>query len=233
MADAPDPTITSVEVDIDRIEAHVNGSWQVVNDVAQTVDLMTLVENDTVVGQSLVTAGSYNQIRLIVSGGRVTDSDGTHDLQIPSGIQTGIKINLNFDVDPNVLTEILLDFNVQKSIVKQGNGVYRLQPVIPAVIKVLSGTINGVVTDGTNPLHNASVRATYTAGSSYAIGTVVNETATLEDGMFKLWALLPGTYLLEVSWTDPNDPNIVLTASLADVVVTAGQDTDAGVIVAQ
>lgn len=233
MADAPDPSITSVEVDIDRIEAHLNGNWQVVSDADQTVDLMTLVENDMVIGQAVVAAGTYNQIRLIVTGGRVTDDDGTHDLQIPSGIQTGIKINLNFDVDANVLTEILLDFNVQKSIVKQGNGVYRLQPVIPAVIKVLSGTITGVATDGVNPLHNATVKAIYTAGTNYPIGTEVNETSTLEDGGFKVWALLAGTYSLELTWTDPNDPNVVITATVANVDVVASQNSDVGSVVLQ
>jgi hypothetical protein len=231
MADAPDPTITDVTVNIDRVEANVDGQWQVITDTDTSVDLMDLIQNDMLLGQALVPAGRYTQVRLIVTGGTVTDSTGTHDLVIPSGMQTGIKINLNFDVNPNVVTEILLDFNVQKSIVKQGNGVYRLQPVIPAVVKILSGTVTGTVTDGTNPLNNATVTATYTAGPNYPLGTVVNETSTMLDGTFKLWALKAGTYRITITWTDPNNPSVILTKTIENVQVTANANTDLGTVV--
>ena len=97
-------------------------------------------------------AGHYNQVRLLVTACRVTDADGVHDCNIPSGMQTGIKLNLNYDVNPGDVTGILLDFNVDKSLHKLGTGNYQLQPVIPAVVQVLSGTVTGIVTDGTNPL---------------------------------------------------------------------------------
>ncbi|HVL38292.1 MAG TPA: DUF4382 domain-containing protein [Fimbriimonadaceae bacterium] len=230
LADAPDPTITDVDVNIDRVEANIGGQWQVITDADQTVDLMDLVHTDLLLGQALVPAGRYNQVRLIVTSGSVTDEDGTHNLLIPSGIQTGIKINLNFDVPEGDTVEVLLDFNVQKSIVKQGNGVYRLQPVIPAVVKITSGTISGTVTDGSNVLNNATVRATYTAGTNYPLGTVVNETSSISDGTFRLWALKAGTYSLTFTWTDPNNPNITLTDTVADVVVVATQNTDVGTV---
>jgi len=230
MADAPDPTITSVVIHIDKVEAHVGSGWQTVSNTTQIVDLLDLVQNDIVIGQALVPAGKYTQIRLMVSSGTVTDATGTHNLVIPSAIKTGIKINLNFTVDPNVLTEILLDFNVDKSIVKLGNGIYHLKPVIPAVIKIVSGTITGTVTDGTNPLSGASITATYTAGTSYPIGTIVNTTSSLSDGTFKIWALKAGTYRLDFTWTDPIDPKVILTGTV-NANVIANQDTAVGTVV--
>ncbi len=232
LADAPDPTISALNVTISRVEAHLDGKWQTLDTAPRTINLLDLVKNDTLLAQGTVPAGRYNQVRLFVDSATVTDSEGTHNVTVPSGSRSGIKINLNYTIDPNQVTEILLDFNVHKSLIKQGNGNYRLQPVIPAVVKVLSGTVTGTATDGANPLNNATVKATYAAGPSYVVGTEVNTTSTLQDGTFKLWALLPGTYTLTFTYTDPTT-GTVRTATQADVVVTANTDTPVGSIVLQ
>src|SRR5262249_36527485 len=153
---------------------------------------------------SLTQAGHVTQVRLIVSSATVTDGTGTHVVDIPSGIKTGIKLNLDCDIDPNVVIAVLLDFNVGKSFVLQGNGQYKLQPVIPAVVKVLAGTATGTVSDAGGLVAGASVTAVYSAGTNYTIGTEVNSTVTQTDGTFKLWALLPGTYTLNFSYLNPN-----------------------------
>jgi hypothetical protein len=229
LADVPDPSIEAVHITVTRVQAHIDGQWQDVSTETQTVNLLDLVFEDTLLGQAVIPAGHYTQVRLFLSEATVTDADGTHQVVIPSAMQTGIKVNLNYTVNPNELTEILLDFNVSKSLVKQGNGVYRLQPVIPAVVKVLSGTITGSVTDdASQPLHNASVRAIYTAGDRYPLGTEVNATFTM-DGDFKLWALLPGTYRLLVSH---QEGGVTRTGEVTGVTVNANQNTDVGVIIA-
>jgi len=160
----------------------------------------------------------------------VTDTEGTHIANIPSGSQTGIKVNLNFDVPPNQITGVLLDFNMQRSLHRLGNGSYQLNPVVAGVVRILSGTITGVATDGANPLAGALVRAIYKAGPNFPIDTEVNSTASSTDGQFKIWALMPGTYQLQFSWTDPIDPLIVRTATVNDVVVTANVNTDVGTV---
>ena len=46
-----------------------------------------------------LTAGTYTQIRLIVSSGHVTLTDGREfDLTVPSGEQTGIKLRFDFTI---------------------------------------------------------------------------------------------------------------------------------------
>ena len=227
MVDAPDPSVSSVVVTIDRVEAHVDNDWVTITSGPQTLDLIDLVENEVILGSATLPAGHYTQIRLFPSSATVTDDDGTHPVTIPSGVQTGIKVNVNHDIEPGGITVVLLDFNVHKSFHKLGNGQYHLQPVIPGVVKVISGTITGNVTRSGAPVHGAVVTATYTAGSNYPVGTEVNSTMTLEDGDFKVWALLPGTYTVSASFTDPVT-NVTSTASMTGVVVTANQNTAVG-----
>ncbi len=228
MSDGGGPGITAVSVTITKIEANIDGSWQTVSNATQTVNLLDLVTNDTVLASATLPAGSYTQIRLIVSSGTVTDASGTHNLVIPSGLHTGIKVNVNFTITANELIAVLLDFNVAQSIVLQGNGTYLLKPVIPAVIQVLSGTATGVVSDASGPVAGASVTATYESGPSFAPGTIVNTTTTIAGGIFKVWALLPGTYTFTFSFRTAS--NVVETATVNNVVITANQNTDLGAV---
>lgn len=235
MADAPPaPEVTAVNVTIDRVEAHVDGEWTPLPMAAPvTLNLLDLTRVEAVLGSATLPAGSYNQVRFFPSQSTVTDATGTHDVTIPSAAQTGIKVNVNYDIVPNEVTTVLLDFNVNKSLHRQGNGQWRLQPVIPAVVKTLSGTITGSVTDGAapggGPLVGAVVAAVYEAGDSYALGTEVNTGVALADGTFKIWALLPGTYTLNVTYTDPVT-SAVRTVTKTGVVVTANQNTEAGAL---
>ena len=226
MVDAPDPTVTAVNITVDRVEAHVNNDWVPIAVTPQSFDLLDLVQNKAILGSATLPTGHYNQIRLFVSNATVTDATGTHPVTIPSSAQTGIKVNVDYDINSDEITEVLLDFNVEKSIHKTGAGVYMMNPVIPAVVTVLSGTVTGTVTDGGAPFQGATVKAVYTAGTNYPLGTEVNTNMSLADGTFKIWALLPGTYTISASFTDA--ANVTKTASVTGIVVTAGQNAAAG-----
>jgi hypothetical protein len=228
LADAPDPTISSLVINVTKVEANIDGGWQTLDVQDTEVDLLDLVKNDILLATNDVPAGHYNQVRVFVDSATVTDGDGTHNVTIPSGAQTGIKLNVNGDIEPNQIVTLLLDFNVGKSLIKTGNGQYKLQPVIPVVVKVLSGTISGTVRSSSGELaDNTDVQAIYTSGGSYPVGTEVNTSYTLDDGTFKLWALLPGTYTLHFTRTDGEASE---TATIEDVTVTANHDTDIGLV---
>lgn len=230
LADAPDPTISAISVTIDRVEAHVDGSWIPVTTVPLTFDLFSLIENDTILGSANLPPGRYTQIRLFPSAASVTDADGTHDVKIPSGVQSGIKLKLDYEIVPGETTAVLLDFNVAKSLHKTGSGKYILNPVIPVVVKNQSGVVTGLVTDGTNPAAGAYVSAVYTAGTSYPIDSEVNSSVTQADGTFKMWALLPGTYTLYVNYTQPGT-GVAFVATYTGLEVTASGSANAGTIV--
>ena len=224
LSDAPDPTITAINVTFSKLEAHVGSQWIEIPLADESVDLMNLTDQDMLLGSATLPSGHYTQIRLFPSSATVTDSEGTHNVTIPSAAQTGVKVNIDADLESGGVQTLLLDFNVDKSLTKTGNGQYKLQPVLVGVIKTLSGTIVGSATDGTDPLNNVHISAVYEAGESYPVGTEVNTSASMADGTFTIWALLPGTYTLNFTWTS-EDGTVTKTAQVTGVVVEANQAT--------
>lgn len=228
LADAPNPTATAVDITLDRVEANIDGTWQAVNSSPQTYNLLELARIPAPLGSIILPSGHYTQVRLFVSGASITDATGTHELAIPSGDQTGIKVNVDYDVNPNEVTGLLLDFNVDKSIVITGNGVYHLQPVIRGVVQVLSGTVTGTVVDSSNqPVAGASVVAISSSGQE------INSSTTLADGTFKIWALLPDTYTIRATFTQTSPTPVETTATQGGVIVNANENTEIGTLTLQ
>jgi Domain of unknown function (DUF4382)/Carboxypeptidase regulatory-like domain len=230
LSDAPNG-MKHVWVSFDRVEASGPEGWTTLwaaNPDPQTVDLTTLCVTDMQLASAQLPAGHYNQVRLMVSKVEVEDESGNHfQVTVPSGAQTGIKINVNADVPPNAVTELLLDFNVDRSIhaTPPGSTNYSLKPVIPAVVKVMSGTLTGAVTlDGTTPAVGAKVEVYPDGTADLVEANMTNSSVTQDpDGTFKVWALMPGSYLLQVTSADGT-----LTKTFIGVTVTAGQDTALG-----
>ena len=77
-------------------------------------------------------AGNISQIRLILGeNNSLTINGQTQNLTIPSGSQSGLKLNVNIELVEGITYKILLDFEAAKSVVEAGNsGIYNLKPVI-------------------------------------------------------------------------------------------------------
>jgi len=141
----------NILISISRIEAHFvetdkeqqdiedaggskKGNWQVIAewDGGYEVDLIELE------GKSILLASSeqlpsrkYTQLRVFLGDQAIIVVGGVgYDLDIPSVGQTGIKLIHPFEIIPGQITELTLDFDAQKSIIKTGNGEYKLKPVI-------------------------------------------------------------------------------------------------------
>lgn len=96
-------------------------------------DLLTLQDGVTadLTGDVEVPAGQFNQLRMVVSYAEVTLRDGyefseggrTRPLFVPSGAQSGIKVNLLEPVttEGGTISIILVDFDVNQNFVIQGN----------------------------------------------------------------------------------------------------------------
>ena len=90
-----------------------------------------------------VPAGEYDLIRLYVESAGITIKDhGSYDMKVPSGAQTGIKIFVDppITVEGGLTSDLLLDFNLDKSFILKGNistpaGIkgFNFKPVIRAV----------------------------------------------------------------------------------------------------
>jgi hypothetical protein len=96
-------------------------------------DLLTLQDGviADITGEYEVPAGSYAQLRMIVSEAWVVLADGyefvggdtERELFVPSGAQTGIKVMLDEPIaaEAGTLTVLLVDFDVNQNFVLQGN----------------------------------------------------------------------------------------------------------------
>ncbi|HEX2867328.1 MAG TPA: DUF4382 domain-containing protein [Ignavibacteriales bacterium] len=226
MADAP-ANYKSVNIQVTRIEVHQGGdtsstgSWLVVKDSTQNVDLMQLRNGVmALLGNTPLPAGQYSQIRLIIgTGSYVTDQAGVrHDLTIPSGSQTGVKLNTPFTLQDGMTYELTLDFDASRSIVVTGNSNYKLKPVIRVEANALTGTISGHVL----PL-DAAVDVHTIAGAD----TVTTYPDSL--GFFKLVALPEGTYTVHIAHSATGYKDV----EQANVNVVKGQNTDIGTITLQ
>ena len=106
-----------------------------------TVDLIQLSNGDSIeIALGNLPIGKLNQLRLVVTAaslyayedvigldGPDPGNDISHDvaefnIKVPSGVQTGIKLNpRNVEVQSGSLTSLTLDFDADKSIVKLGS----------------------------------------------------------------------------------------------------------------
>ncbi len=147
--------LSEVIVDVDRVTAHAAGGWVTVSETPVTVDILRLGDSAVALGFGDLPAGKITQIRLHVldaSAPYVTlTADGSQvPLKVPSGMQSGIKIQGPWNLDECSLTSVTLDLDRKKSIHVHPTGhedLWILRPVIRA-----GGTSTGVgCDDGMTP----------------------------------------------------------------------------------
>lgn len=222
LIDSP-AALDSVIICVTRVEVHKAGSdstsgWFIINDSTRYFDLLLLTNGaSAILGDTSLIPGQYTQIRLFIGeGSYVVDQGIKHDLEIPSGSQSGLKLIHQFTIEPGKLYELLLDFNVEKSIIITGNGQYKLKPTIRVTPMVISGSISGQVL----PLDaQPAIWTVY--------GTDTITTYTDLQGFFKLMGLPQGNYDVNIL---PADTLIYRDTTITSVQVMANQDTDIGVI---
>jgi len=218
LIDAP-AAYDSVIVAVERVEVHRDGEdsnsgWLVVHDTPASFDLLQLVDGaSAVLADHALAPGRYTQLRLILGDGSyVVEAGERHDLRVPSGLQTGIKLNHPFDIEPQQIYEITLDFDAARSIHVTGNGQHVLRPTIRCVWNAIAGAVTGTV------LPAAAKSTVWTVAG----GDTVSAFADSLTGDFRLSMLPAGSYdlrvePLETAWLD---------TMLAGVVVLAQQTTD-------
>lgn len=156
LTDAPGDVVTAM-VTID--EVYLAGGDQgkiVLRDEDETVDLLTLVDSQSVLVDSVtVAAGSYSGLHFVISGGyiEVENADGTTsiyasspdyeglpegaevagDLQMPSFATSGLKVQFNGGLEVGEEGDaVLVDFDVKQSFGRQAgkSGKWVMSPVL-------------------------------------------------------------------------------------------------------
>ncbi len=123
----------------------------------QSIDLLSLQGSTftSLISEQVIPTGEYTSIRLHVNArDGVNDSyiqldDGSeHELTIPSGSQSGLKINSNFELKETEDLHLMIDFDLRKSVVVNHNG-YKLRPTLRMVdmadVENISGSINAAL----------------------------------------------------------------------------------------
>ena len=226
LTDAPANVFKSAVVEIGAVELVLgDGEGPVLlTDYAGEFDLLDLQNGVTTSLATLdIEPGHYRQLRLHVLDAEVTlvdtvffrDGTQTKALKIPSGAQTGIKINLGsgsgdgdsveagIDIVPGE-TIIVVDFDVSQNFRLQGSlngngGIHGVifTPMLRATVANVAGSISGVVTDVNtgDPVEGATVRGVLqTADVPADLETPEVTGITDADGAYTLWYLAPGTY---------------------------------------
>lgn len=223
MTDAPIDSADAVNVFIERVEVQSqDGSgWITLNEPQQEYNLLELVNGATeVIGSAELEEGTYNQIRLILSrdGHSVVVDGMEHSMKVPSGAQTGVKLNINAEIEADIEYVLLLDFEASRSVVKAGESdMYLLKPVIRAQEKAITGNIEGVVEPaGSQPV-------VYAIADSDTVSSTVADTTS---GEFRLIGLQEGTYSVSV---DPRNDNYQ-SSTIENVDVTVEETNDIGTV---
>lgn len=133
----------------------------------------------------------------------ITASGTTQTLLLSSEAQTGIKIPTgqitggSFSVSAGQSTNLNLDFDACSSIIQQGNGQFRLKPVLHAgVISPAGNFINGTVVDRVSgkAIQNAIVLIEQSDPNNPTIDRIIAQTTTGSTGDFIICPLPAGTY---------------------------------------
>jgi len=163
-------------------------------------------------------AGKYQQIRLILADNSVnitnnqctgsancvvlSKDNSVHTLQLSSEAKTGLKIppgqiaSGGLTIGAGETKDLNIDFSTCESIVLQGNGQYRLKPVLHAgEVSTTSTSINGRILDkATGNSVSGTVMVALEQKDALGIDRVVMSTLANADGTFVFCPIPAGTY---------------------------------------
>jgi len=221
--DAP-AAFDEVNINVERIEVNNTESeegWIVVSEPNQTFNILNLINGEfEVLGITELETGFYPQFRLIVgqTGNSVVVDGETFDLFVPSGAQTGVKLNIDAEIEEDIRYILLLDFDAKRSVVQtgqSGNLDFILQPIIRATNEAITGNIAGTVSPVEAEPAILAISGTDTLSTTFA--------DTL-SGEFRLIGLPEGSYTVSF---DPQADGFEGTG-IQDVEVQTGETTDLG-----
>lgn len=168
---------------------------------------------DTVLGSIELPAGNVSQIRLILGENNSVVVNGeTIEMKVPSGSESGLKLNLNEKIEEGLSYKYWIDFDASRSVVEKGSGKYSLKPVIRMFSEATSGAITGTVT----PI-DAKPFVWAVCGTD-TLGSVAND-----EGIFLLKGVPAGIYSLIITPQNGLSP-----VTLNDINVTIGTTKNVG-----
>jgi Domain of unknown function (DUF4382) len=170
-------------------------------------------------GSSEIQPGTYQQIRILLADNSATvsgnqcgsaancvvlasDPMNPRPLRLSSESKTGIKIppgqiaGGQFVVAAGESKDLDLDFNACSSIVREGNGTFRLKPVLHAGEVAQQAAISGTVIDARTqaPIVGGNTVVALEQKDGSGVDRVVMETVADSNGAFSFCPVTSGTY---------------------------------------
>jgi hypothetical protein len=244
-------TYSAVYITISKIEAHIagdndgdNGSWEELKkwEKGLLVNLKEYEDRSMLLALLELETNKYTQLRLflmdeeedaliawiVLKGSE--ESEPKIPLEIPSVYQTGIKLNRPFEIVEGMITKLTIDFDAEKSVIKTGNGKYKMKPVIhmtsetPSEEDIDTSSVSGTVSyySGGSGFIGVGGASVSLSGGEYIF---VYNTTTSGDGSFNFAENVPlGNCVLNV-YADGFDDyfeSIVVEegANIVDVVLS-------------
>ena len=194
-------TIDKVEIHLaaDSLEENEAGSFIVLSEETQQFNLLDLRNGITAHLLAVnLNPGKYDMVRVHIVESEIILKDGkSFNLKVPSGSTSGLKIKLapSLEIVSGLTSELLLDFDVNKSFVIQGNikrpdniKGFIFKPVVRAVCQQISVNIAGTVVDTTGvPVAEAYIQV-------IQADTVYTSTLTNDAGKYAMIGIPAGTY---------------------------------------
>ena len=123
-----------VNVDIQEIRIKTTNDtaqWVLLNTNAGVYNLLEFQNGvDTLLATGTISSDTLKEVRFILGNNNSVMVDSVlYALDTPSAQESGLKVKVDqhLHLDINTLT---LDFDAEKSVLKTGNGAYKLKPVI-------------------------------------------------------------------------------------------------------
>jgi Domain of unknown function (DUF4382) len=219
-------TITDVQANVSSTAGDGDSGWTDLTPglsvQPKQVDLLGQANNQcflaTLGDTQQLQAGSYQQIRLILADNSATVTNNAcgnsancivlsadnsvHTLLLSSESKTGLKIpsgqiaSGGFTIAAGQTKDLDIDFNTCESIVKEGNGAYRLKPVLHAgEVSATSTSINGKILDSAtgNPV-SGQVLVALEQKDTTGVDRIMMATLAGSDGSFVFCPIPTGTY---------------------------------------
>ena len=242
-------TVTDVKANVSSTAADNDPSWVDLSPglaaAPKQIDLLGQANNQcflATLGDPLeLQPGKYQQIRVIladnatiITGNACSSSancvvlgDGSvHELELSSESKTGIKIPSGqiagggFNIGAGETKDLDIDFNTCISIVQEGNGKYRLKPVLHAgEVSTTSSSINGTVVDSaTGKPITGEFTVALEQKDAAGVDRVFMSTLTDATGAFVFCPLPSGTY--DVVIVGQSSAGVVYSPDVITVVAT-------------
>ncbi|MBK5286143.1 MAG: DUF4382 domain-containing protein [Bacteroidia bacterium] len=135
LKDAPATAFQEVNVEVIGVQIHSNVSGRVSLNVNDSIyDLLLLQNNSNAVLSTMtLPSATVSQVRLILgTHNTVKVNNVIYPLSLSSQDESGLKLNIHQTLVANQTYTLMLDFIASQSVIQNGNGTYKLKPVLNA-----------------------------------------------------------------------------------------------------